>query len=437
MFTRYCLCVVLIALVPGARAEINEWKALSSEFRPRLEKILHENIFQYWYPASLDTANGGYIIQANPEGQLVPGGNKMIVSQSRMVWMFARLARAGYRKQECLKAAEHGYRFLRDKMWDPANGGFYWEVDSTGEKKTAPYKHLYGQSFALYGIAEYALASESQEVLKFANDFFMLLEAKAHDARYGGYVEFFSQDWKPDPVSVRSYMGGPVGVKLMNTHLHLMEAVTTFYRASRLPLARERLLELINIESNTVVRKHLPACTDRYKRDWTPILDGPFARVSYGHDVENVWLLIDACEAAGLSNFPFQDLYRGLFGYSYRYGYDSQNGGFYDSGAFGQPADRRAKIWWVQAEALVSALRMYELTDDPLYLEVFRKTLEFVERHQVDWEGGEWHANITEDGRVQGAKANSWKAGYHNGRAMIECLELLEQVSARRAGGTN
>jgi mannose/cellobiose epimerase-like protein (N-acyl-D-glucosamine 2-epimerase family) len=433
MLKTKCRLVVLITFLSGLHAETNEWKALSSEFTPRLEKILYENIFQYWYPASLDTANGGYIIQSDPQGRLVPGGTKMIVTQSRMVWMFARLARTGYRKQENLKAAEHGYRFLKEKMWDSVNGGFYWEVDSTGDKQTAPYKHLYGQSFALYGIAEYALASESEEVLKFANDFFMLLEAKAHDSRYGGYTEFFSPDWKSDPVSVRSYMGNPPGVKLMNTHLHLMEAITTFYRASQLPLARERLLELINVESNAVVRKHLPACTDRYKRDWTPILEGPAARVSYGHDVENIWLLMEACDAAGISNFPFQDLYRRLFAYSYRYGYDSENGGFYDSGAFAQPADRRAKIWWVQAEALVSALRMYEMTNDPLYLEVFRKTLGFVERQLVDWEGGEWHSTITEDGRVQGARANSWKAGYHNGRAMIECLELLERASSGKS----
>jgi mannobiose 2-epimerase len=287
---------------------------------------------------------------------------------------------------------------------------------------------MYGQGFALYAISEYALASGKQEVLKFAVDFFNLLDAKAHDARYGGYVEFFSTDWKPNPPDTASYMGPPHGSKLMNTHLHLMEAFTTFYRASRLPLARERLRELIDIESNSVVRKNLPACTDKYQPDWTPILGGFFERVSYGHDVENVWLLMDACDAAGVSNYPFLDLYRGLFGYSLKYGYDATNGGFFDTGRFNQPADRRQKVWWVQAEALVSALRMYRLTADPQYLDVFDKTLEFVEKHQADWDGGEWHNVIDDQGRPRGSKASSWKAAYHNGRAMIECLELLKVV---------
>jgi mannobiose 2-epimerase len=222
-------------------------------------------------------------------------------------------------------------------------------------------------------------------------------------------------------------MGTEPHLKLMNTHLHLLEAMTTFYRASKLPLARERLLELINIESNTVVRKDIGACTDKYQRNWTPRLEGNLARVSYGHDIENVWLLMDACKAAKVSNHPFLDLYRTLFDYSLKYGYDEANGGFYDSGSFNKPADRRSKVWWVQSEAIVSALYMNRLTKNSKYLSIFEKTADYIEKNMVDWKNGEWHANITSGGKRQGDKANPWKAGYHNGRAMIECLEILKQ----------
>jgi hypothetical protein len=30
-----------------------------------------------------------------------------------------------------------------------------------------------------------------------------------------------------------------------------------------------------------------------------------------------------------------------------------------------------------------------------------------------------------------GDKANNWKAGYHNGRAMIECMKLLKRLEMR------
>ncbi len=401
--------------------------ALGETYSPRLEKILTENIMAFWYPRCLDKENGGYTISFDAAGQIKPGVEKMIVTQSRNVWFFARAARAGYKKQEYLAAADHGYRFLIEKMWDQKNGGFYWGVDATG-KPTQPRKHMYGQSFALYAISEYAMASGRKDVLDFAKKVFELLDAKTHDAQYGGYNEFFEQDWSSLPANTRTYMHPTNDVKLMNTHLHLMEAVATFVRASKLPLGRERLLELIAIESNSVVRKGLAACTDKYQPDWTPMLNGPWARVSYGHDVENVWLLMDACDAAGISEYPYGDLFRSIFAYSRKYGFDEAKGGFYDGGAFNQPADRRQKVWWVQAEGLVSALYMYRLTRDASYLEAFSKTLDFIEKEQVDWKTGEWHEGVAEDGTPRGTKGHGWKAAYHNGRAMIECLELIKKL---------
>lgn len=406
---------LLLLLVPQGR-----------DYAPRLEKNLRENIMPFWLKKSIDREHGGYTINFGPRGEAKGPGVKMIVTQARTVWLFARLARAGYCGKECLDAADHGYRFLRGKMWDARNGGFFWEVDATGEKKLRTGKHLYGQSFALYAISEYAMASGRGDVRDFAIEFFQLLDAKSHDAQYGGYLEFFQADWS-GAGDDRPYLGGESGVKLMNTHLHLLEALTTFYRATQLPLARERLMELINIQSNTVVRKSLGACTDLYARDWTPRLDGENARVSYGHDLENIWLLIDACDAARISVQPFRDLFRTLFDYSLKYGYDAREGGFHDNGRFNQPADRLAKVWWVQAEAIVSALYMHRLTGEQKYLDVFRMTYDFIEKHQVDWENGEWHANVLPDGRVTGDKAQPWKAGYHNGRAMIECLLLLNR----------
>lgn len=419
----FLLCLALTATLYAAQ----DHQTLAQTYSPKLEKILKENIASFWYTKSLDRENGGYTINFGPKAELKGQGTKMIVTQARTVWLFSRLARAGYGSTEYLEAADLGYRFLKEKMWDAKNGGFYWEVDATGEKKLRPRKHLYGQAFALYAISEYYLASKKQEVLDFAIQLFDLLEAKSHDRTYGGYIEFFNEDWTPVPDTEISYMGAPSGFKLMNTHLHLLEAMTTFYRAGRLPLARERLIELINIESNAVVRKGLGACTDKYERDWTPRLQGDYARVSYGHDIENIWLLIDACDAAGVSNYPLLDLYRALFDYSIKYGYDETNGGFYDSGPFNQPADRRTKVWWVQSEAIVSALYMYRITGDAKYRSVFEKTFTFIQENMVDWENGEWHANITPEGKPQGDKGNIWKAGYHNGRAMIECLEMLRQ----------
>jgi cellobiose epimerase len=418
-----CMAIVVMSALTCIASEQTQ---LAEKYVPRLEKILTENIVPFWQEKSLDRTNGGYIISFDSKGKLIEPVTKMIVTQARQVWLFSRLARAGYQPAKNLEAAELGYRFLKEKMWDPINGGFYWEVDVTGNQKLKTNKHLYGQSFALYAVSEYALASGNRDALDFANQIFALLEEKSHDKVHGGYVEYFSPDWTPIAGEASSYMGAPGNMKLMNTHLHLLETMTTYYRASGLPLARERLLEMIDIESNTVVRKTLGACTDKYDQDWTVRLDGDYARVSYGHDIENIWLLMDACDAAGISNYPFMDLYDTLFKYSIQYGQDGRNGGFYYTGKFRMAADDRSKSWWVQAEVIVSSLRMYRQTNDPRYLAIFESTFNFIENNFVDWEVGEWHSTVTAQGVAQGDKANPWKAGYHNGRSMIECLEILK-----------
>jgi mannobiose 2-epimerase len=393
----------------------------------RLERLLLDNILKFWHPHTLDRVHGGYLLNHDERGEWKGDAPKALVTQARTLWFFARMARAGFgERKQMLDAAEHGYRFLMGKMRDPRHGGFYWRVDATGNRPLAPKKHLYGQAFALYALSEYAMASGRKDVREAAVRLFELLEEKAHDRMHGGYFEYFNEDWTLPPPEERGYLGVGSDRKLMNTHLHLMEAMTSFYRATGHPLARERLVELITIEGSAVVRRQWNACTDRHRRDWTPDPEGPGGDASYGHDLENLWLLEDALRAAGLPVAPWIEFFRSNFDYAVRFGWDPRLGGFWDRGPLGKPATSRIKIWWVQAEALVSALTLYRLTGEKQYMDVFERTLQFVERHLVDAGRGEWWPQADEKGAAGGGKAGEWKGPYHNGRAMIECIALLK-----------
>jgi mannobiose 2-epimerase len=419
------LALVVLGSAADARAQgVADLRATA----PAITRNLDENVLRFWYPDTIDREHGGFLIDHDAAGRFKGEAPKAIVTQARMVWLSARLVREGRGGDAMREAARQGYRFLMDRMWDKTHGGFYWEVDRSGTRVAAANKHLYGQAFGLYALSEYALATNDATALADARRLFDLLETKAHDAEFGGYREFFAADWTPPPTDARPYLGGSADWKLMNTHLHLMEALSVLYRADRSPRVALRLGELIAIQSNAVVRKATGACTDRYQRDWTPILDADGARASYGHDLENIWLIVDALDALGLATSPYHDLFTQLFAYSMKFGYDKAQGGFYDSGPLGQPADRRAKVWWVQAEALVSALTMFKLTGDPVYARVFLDTWRFVDTTQTDWKSGEWHPTITPEGAPTGEKAHRWKAGYHNGRALLESLRLIDAL---------
>jgi len=416
-----------LALAPPATAERTY---PPEKARAALEKLLLENIVPFWYPGVIDEAEGGYRLNHAADGRWLGPADKAIVTQARTAWFFSRLAGTKYGRPEHLEAARHGFAFLKSKMWDHEHGGFFWSVDHDGSSPVSAVKHMYGQGFGLYALSEYIRASKDPEAVQLAKDLFTLMETKAHDEQFGGYLELFPRNWSRRPEDLPPGGGGLAGPaptfgrKLMNTHLHLMEPLTTYYEVSGDEIVRERLLELIFVESNAVVRKDLGACTDRYERDWTPLSGGTNDHVSYGHDIENVWLLIRACDAARISNGPLTDLYRTLFRYSLEHGWDAEHGGFYDSGPFRQDADQRGKTWWVQAEGLASALHVYRLTGDERYYDVFDKTLGWIMEKQADWEHGDWHDFVGD--RPPSQKAGPWKSPYHNGRAVLECLEILD-----------
>jgi len=78
-------------------------------------------------------------------------------------------------------------------------------------------------------------------------------------------------------------------------------------------------------------------------------------------------------------------------------------------------------------------LEMYRLTGQKGYYDAFSRTLDFVEKHQVAREGS-WWATRAADGASRGEQRTSpWQGAYHNGRAMLLCARLLEEM-AQQAG---
>jgi mannobiose 2-epimerase len=405
---------------------------------PDLERALRENVLGFWLPRCLDRVHGGYLVNFDRQGRPTGKTTKGILPQCRMLWLFARAFREGHGGQELLEAAALGFRFVAQKMWDAQSGGFVWEVDASGDTTVRGKKHLVGQTYPLYAFSEFYLASNRRDVLELATQLFDLMDAKTRDDQFGGYLEFFDRDWRPAPSEEIGYLSAPARVKLMNSHLHVAEALTVFHEASTdlRSLVEERLRELIRIQSDTVVRKEFGVCTDRWERNWTPCTGRAARRVSYGHNLENVSILSEACTVVGLDNNSLLPVYTSMFAYALRYGFDARRGGFFESGPLGHTANWRDMIWWVQAEALWCAMRMFELTRDVEYLRVFNRVWEFVNWAQIDWTRGEWYERVRPSGRVTGDKAHIWKCGYHNGRALIECISGLRKLQSAAPRGS-
>ena len=56
-------------------------------------------------------------------------------------------------------------------------------------------KIIYGQSFAIYSLSEYTLATGDPRGIEYAEKVFDLIQKYCIDTMYGGYWEMFHRDW--------------------------------------------------------------------------------------------------------------------------------------------------------------------------------------------------------------------------------------------------
>ncbi len=420
-------CAVALLMIAAASGNEPPKREVLLQQAARCRHILKTSLVDFYLPACVDNDSGGYL-ESLRDGKFAATGDKFLTLQARQLWFFSTLAREGIEAKAALAAARSGFDFVERHMRDRQHGGYFSKVSDAG-RATDRRKHVYLNAFALYGLVAYHQAARAPQALAAAQDLFRVLEEKAHDAKHGGYVEFFYEDWRPisDPREPR-YVGA-IGTKTYNTHLHVLEALAELYRAWPDPLVRQRLAEMIVVNTHTVRHPDFPCNIDGWQRNWRMVEAAANQRASYGHDVECAWLTLDAARAMGLSSDLLRRWAQEICGYSLRYGFDKEYGGFFYTGPLGRPADDTKKEWWVQAEALVSMLEMYRLTRKPEYFDAFSRTLDFVEKHQVAREGS-WWATRAADGSPRGDQRSSmWQGAYHNGRAMLHCAKLLEELA--------
>jgi mannobiose 2-epimerase len=86
-------------------------------------------------------------------------------------------------------------------------------------------------------------------------------------------------------------------------------------------------------------------------------------------------------------------------------------------------------VWWSQAEGLNALLLMAQMfPDDERYYNRFRRQWKYINQYLIDHENGGWyHEGLdTNPMAATHAKANIWKTAYHNGRTLLNVVQMLE-----------
>jgi mannobiose 2-epimerase len=396
-----------------------------------MERDLRENVLPFWMGRVPDQTRGGFHGLVADDGTVDPAGPRGGVLNARILWTFAAAARRygdpGYRRM-----ADRAFCYLLEHFWDEEHGGVYWMLDQEG-RPVSDRKQTYNQAFALYGLAEHHRATGSPEALDRAVRLYRTIEEHAADRLHGGYEEARGRDWRPLE-DVRLSEKDRNTPKSMNTHLHVMEGYANLLRVWDGDDLRERLRALVEIHLERILDPESGHLLLFFDEAWTPV----DRAISYGHDIEASWLLVEAAEVLGdpdlhersvavAETIARATLFEGL---------DPGHGGVYAERADNGPLDDE-KHWWMQAEAIVGFVNAWELTGDQAFLRAAERTWQFVDRFLVDRTHGEWRWRVARDGSpIPGLpKVEPWKCPYHNSRAALETLARAEREPVRTPGG--
>jgi cellobiose epimerase len=418
-----------------------------AQIASEMEKSIQTELLNKWYPQNIDTQYGGFLSTFTYDFKPTGEQDKMIVTQARHTWSNAK-ASLLYPKTKYYKAgAAHGFRFLRDVMWDKNYGGFYTLVTRDGKVKGDSAKTAYGNAFGIYALAAYYEASKDASALDLAKKAFLWLEKHSHDPVYKGYFQHLSKSGTPIKRKTDTPSTSDIGYKDQNSSIHLLEAFTELYHVWPDKLVRQRLEEMLMLIRDKITNPK-GYLTLFLTPHWKPVSfkDSSEAailkhryldHVSFGHDVETAYLMLEASEALGRKN-DSKTLIAGkkMVDHALQNGWDNQLGGFYDEGYYFENKEsisitKDSKNWWTQAEGLNALLIMADHfpNDKTQYFEKFKKLWRYANTYLIDHQHGDWFEEGLDKKpeRKTALKGHIWKATYHQFRALANCVKNLKK----------
>jgi mannobiose 2-epimerase len=424
-----CACA---AAAPAATPAPAQLTRLASD----AEAELRGDILPFWLKHARDTEHGGFHSFIGEDMSVrddpVPHGALLT---SRILWTFSAAYRL-YRDPAYLEMARWAFKDLAGRFTDPQYGGLYWSARADGTPVDA-HKQIYGQVFGIYGLSEYYRATGDRAALDQAIAIYQLIEKYAHDPVNGGYYDSLARDWKRGDSDKAELLGG--APKSQNSHIHILEGFTNLLRVWPDEGLRSRERELVLLVMTRIIDPRTHHLVLFMKDDWTPIGDD----VSYGHDIELSWLLVEATRVLGEPALieRARRLALQIADVTQAQGVDA-DGGVYTEGGPKGPTNTD-KEWWEQAEAAVGFLNAYQISGSPAYLADSLRSWSFIQDRLVDRKNGDWHNMLRRDGTpileykgrdgrtFPSAKLSVWKCPYHNSRS---CMELIERSREMGAG---
>ena len=413
-----------------------------AQIKAEMQDVVENNILSFWFNKMQDGQRRGFYGQMRGDGTLVPDADKGCILNARILWSFS----AAYRvlgKPDYLMAATRAKDYILEHFIDKIYGGTYWSLDAEGNPLDTK-KQFYAIGFVIYGLSEYARATGDPEAFDYAIRLFDCIEQHSWDPQYGGYIEACTREWDTIADMRLSDLDANYP-KSQNTHLHIIEPYTNLFRLMQerpelmqgrpCPLDTEESWDDVSLRIEKSLRQLIDIFCDKilnpethhldlfFDMDWTR---GAGWLESYGHDIECSWLMHEAALVLGDKQVlqKVEPIVR-LVAKASEKGLNADGSMTHEANLDTGHVDAD-RHWWVQAEAVVGFLNIYQYFGDTDSLQHGLRCWQYIKDNLIDWKNGEWFWSRDPQGNInlKDDHAGFWKCPYHNSRM---CLEIIER----------
>ena len=391
-------------------------KVMKCEFEELAElykSTLLKNVIPFWEQHSIDWEKGGYFTCLDRTGK-VYDTDKFIWLQNRQVWLFSMLCNQLEKRDNWLKIAANGAKFLAQHGRNP-EGNWYFSLTREGKPLVQPY-NIFSDCFAAMAFSQYALASG---------------EEWAKDVALQAYNNVLRRKENPKGKYNKTYSGTrpmkALAVPMILANLSLEMAWL---------LQSDALEEILNATVTEVMNDFLKPerglMLENVAPDGSQVDCFEGRLINPGHGIEAMWFMMDIAQNSQNNQLINQavDVILNILNFAW----DKEYGGLYYfmdiNGHPPQQLEWDQKLWWVHLESLVALVMGYRLTGRNECWHWYKKMHSYAWSHFADPEHGEWFGYLNRRGEaLLNLKGGKWKGCFHVPRAMYLCFREFEMFN--------
>ncbi|WOO86788.1 AGE family epimerase/isomerase [Mollicutes bacterium LVI A0039] len=361
-----------------------------------MDRVSELNKIHYEYFKRL-IVDGRIKYSINLSGEIYENNEENLIQISRYLWYFSAV-NIDSDPLLCDKIYENIIKY-----YHVTNGGFKWS-------ETDEDYHLYSLSFALYGITEYYKLNNSEKVKEIIISLVNFIETNFYDKDNDIYYEQLDKQLCCIP---ENKIGIDRDTYTANSIIHLLEAYTNLCRVD------ESFIKLLTKVLNILINKFYSNNGYFYQyleKNQLPV-NSP---ISYGHDIETMWLIVEAITVSNLNLDSYQEILLSVC--------QNVDKVITDDGYLPTTSSSDNSTWWAIAEAVVgfAIADKYGIQKNNTYKLLKTYFIDNVFKNGYSINTFNQHGSI-----ITGDNANCWKTPYHDGRMFLKLLEIEKVKSIK------